>query len=236
VTTTAARNLQGHTHRLELSDQWTWIGGGIVFSFLVPFVFADRLEINRDVYYGIYAASVLSFLWLWTRSTHLWVPQLIRHRWVLGVALGVVFGGVIALLVTRAVDGTPHPSGLDFAAALLWRGVVYGAIDGLLLSVFPIIAVFTAFRDSKLRKTLSGTLMVGVVALLASLAITTSYHLGYSDFRSQKVTKTLLGLTVSGTPTLVTLNPLGAPIAHISQHLTALVHDYNGDLFLPPHR
>lgn len=236
MTTTAADELPGHTHRLELNDQWTWIGGGLVLSFLVPFVFADRLEINRDLYYGIYAASVLAFLWLWTRSTHLWVPQLIRHRWVLGAALGVVFGAVIALLVTRAVDGGPHPNGIDFAAALIWRGVVYGAIDGLLLSVFPIIAVFTAFRDGRLRGSLSGTLVVGVVALLASLAITTSYHLGYSDFRSQKVTKTLIGLTVSGTPTLITLSPLGAPIAHISQHITALEHDYEGDLFLPPHR
>ncbi len=233
--TTAASRPRPYS-RVEPNDQWAWIGGGLFFSFLVPFVFADQLEINRDLYYGIYAASVLSFLWLWTRSTHLAVPALVRHRWVLGVTLGILFGGAIALLVTRAVDGTSHPGGIDFAAALLWRGVVYGAIDGLLLSVFPIIAVFTAFRGSELRKTLSGTLLVGIMALLASLAITTSYHLGYSDFRSQKVTKTLIGVTVSGTPTLVTLNPLGAPIAHISQHITALVHDYNGDLFLPPHR
>lgn len=234
--TTAASAPRPHSHRLHLDEQWTWIGGGLSFSFLVPFVFADLLSINRDVYYGVYAVSVLVFLWLWTRSTHLSVPELVRHRWALGVALGVVFGAVIALLVTRAVDGSAHPGGIDFAAALVWRGVVYGAIDALLLSVFPIIAVFTAFRDSKLRQTLRGTIAVGAIALAASLAITTSYHLGYSDFRSQKVTKTLIGITVSGMPTLLTLNPLGAPIAHISQHITAVVHDYNGNLFLPPHK
>jgi hypothetical protein len=234
--TTITNDLRPHTHRINVSEQWTWIGGGLVFSFLVPFVFADQLAINRDLYYGIYALSVLTFLWLWARSTQLWVPALIRYRWVLGVTLGIVFGCLIALLVTRAVDGSSHAGGVDFAGALVWRGIVYGATDGLLLSVFPIIAVFTAFRDSKLRTSLRGTLAVGAVALATSLTITTSYHLGYSEFRSQKVTKTLLGVTVSGAPTLLTLNPLGAPIAHVSQHMTALVHDYNGDLFLPPHR
>lgn len=160
------------TSRLHLDRQWTWIGGGLVFSFLVPFVFADLLAVDRDLYYGIYATSVLAFLWLWTRSTHLPVPELVRHRWLLGVTLGVVFGVVNALLVTRAVDGSPHPDGIDFAAAIVWRGV-YGAVDGLLLSVFPIVAVFTAF-GSELRRGLHGTLAVGAIALATSLAITTS--------------------------------------------------------------
>lgn len=43
-----------------------------------------------------------------------------------------------------------------------------------------------------------------------------------------------MGVTVSGAPTLLTLNP---PVAHVSQHIiTALVHDYEGNLFLTPHR
>jgi hypothetical protein len=36
-------------------------------------------------------------------------------------------------------------------------------------------------------------------------------------------------------PTLATLNPVGAPIAHIGVHTAAVVHDYDTDLFLPPH-
>jgi hypothetical protein len=35
--------------------------------------------------------------------------------------------------------------------------------------------------------------------------------------------------------TLATLNPIGAPVAHVSLHVGAVVHNYNTDLFLPPH-
>jgi hypothetical protein len=36
-------------------------------------------------------------------------------------------------------------------------------------------------------------------------------------------------------PTLLTLNPIGAPIAHATMHVTAVLHSYHTDLFLPPH-
>jgi hypothetical protein len=36
---------------------------------------------------------------------------------------------------------TPHPHGLTFVGAILWRGIVCGAADGVLLSVFPILAL-----------------------------------------------------------------------------------------------
>ena len=50
-----------------------------------------------------------------------------------------------------------------------------------------------------------------------------SYHLGYSDFRSEKLRK----------PSLATLSPLGAPLAHIGLHVSAVVHAYDTDTFLP---
>lgn len=51
-------------------------------------------------------------------------------------------------------------------AAIAWRGVVYGAADGLLLSAFPILVVFAALRDSRLRQRGGGLvgLHVGAVA------------------------------------------------------------------------
>jgi hypothetical protein len=45
----------------------------------------------------------------------------------------------------------------------------------------------------------------------------------------------LSGDLVWSAPTLLTLNPLGAPIAHVGLHTAAVVHSYDTDLFLPPH-
>jgi hypothetical protein len=77
--------------------------------------------------------------------------------------------------------------------------------------------------------------MVGAIAMIASLAMTATYHLGYSDFRSEKLRKPITGDLVWSVPTLVTLNPIGAPIAHVGVHVSAVTHDYETDLFLPPH-
>ena len=71
--------------------------------------------------------------------------------------------------------------------------------------------------------------------MAASLAITATYHLGYSDFRSSKLRKPVAGDLVWSAPTLATLNPSGAPLAHAGLHGTAVVHSYDTDLFLPPH-
>jgi hypothetical protein len=49
---------------------------------------------------------------------------------------------------------------LTFASAIVWRGLVYGAADGLLLSAFPILLVLAALQDSRLRQRAAGLLAV----------------------------------------------------------------------------
>ena len=34
---------------------------------------------------------------------------------------------------------------------------------------------------------------------------------------------------------LAMLNPIGAPLASVGLHVTGLFHNYNSNLFLPPH-
>ena len=117
----------------------------------------------------------------------------------------------------------------------MWRGILYGLADGLLLSAFPILAVFAMFAGTKARERILGTIAIGLAALVASLVMTAVYHVGYSDFRSQKLRKPVAGDVVWSIPTLVTLNPIGAPIAHAGLHTTAVLHSYETDTYLPPH-
>ena len=91
-------------------------------------------------------------------------------------------------------------------------------------SVFPILVVFAALAGTRLNSRLAGKVVIGVVALAASLAMTASYHSGYSDFRSDKMTKPLSGDVIRSAPTLLTLNPIGAPIAHAALHTSAVLH------------
>ena len=212
-----------------------WLAGGIAMSFLVPFVLADQLELQRDIYYGIYSAAVVALFVQWSRDTGQSIREMCARHWQWAAVLGVAFAGLSALIVLIAEDATSHPGGLEFVAAIGWRGLVYGAADGLLLSAFPILVVFAAFKNSRLRRGRGGLVAVGAVAMAASLAITATYHLGYSDFRSSKLRKPVTGGLVWSVPTLATLNPIGAPLAHAGLHVAAVTHSYDTDLFLPPH-
>jgi hypothetical protein len=95
--------------------------------------------------------------------------------------------------------------------------------------------VFGAFAGSRLRTQVPGTIAIGTLAMAASIGLTAVYHLGYSDFRSEKLRKPVAGDLIWSAPTLATLSPFGAPIAHVGLHVSATVHSYDTDTFLPPH-
>ena len=196
---------------------------------------ADQLGLQRDAYLIIYTAAVVALFFGWGQDTRRSVSEMVARRWPLAVGLGFVFAAIGAVIAIGAEDGSPHPGGIEFIGALLWRGIVYGAADGLLLSAFPILLVFAMFENSRLRRRLGGLIAVGAIAMVASLAMTAVYHAGYSDFRGSKLSKPVTGDLVWSVPTLATLNPVGAPIAHVGVHITAVVHNYDTDLFLPPH-
>jgi hypothetical protein len=213
--------------------QWPWLLGGAVGAFAVPFVFADVLGLNRDVYYGLYILFVGVLCVSWARSTRVDARAMILRNWRAGVSLGAVFAAVTSLMVIRTEDATSHPQGIAFVGAIVWRGVLYGMTDGVLLSVFPILVVFAALRGKRRR---GGQVAVGAVALATSLLFTAVYHVGYPDFRGEKLRKPLAGDLVWSVPTLLTLSPIGSPIAHAGLHVTAVIHSYDTDTFLPPHK
>ena len=212
---------------------WSWLAIGLGVGFLVPFVFADLLEVQRDVYYAIYAIATVTLLGWWLHAQGRPLSSVLLHRWPWAVAVGTAGAAVTVFAVLRVEDATPRPDGLELAAAIVWRGLVYGTVDGLLLAVFPILVVYAALEPH--RRRLLGKVAVGLAALVASLTMTAVYHLGYAEFRDADLAKPVGGSAAWSLPTLVTANPIASPIAHVGMHVTAVVHSYETDVFLPPH-
>jgi len=210
-----------------------WIALGALVGFGASFIFGDLLTLPLDLYYLIYFAVVIAFFSVYIKKTQLNLREWFSRRAVWGIVLGLIFG---ALLVQNVLSrpATEHFTGIYLAWLIFWRGLVYGAIDGLLLTVFPWIVTWRAYDVEK--KPLRKKIVFGFLAWVFILVITTAYHAGYTDFRSKKLIQPNLGNTIMSIPTLVAANPIGSPLTHAIMHIAAVIHSPRTDLFLPPHR
>jgi hypothetical protein len=210
-----------------------WIVYGVIVGFGASFIFGDLITLPLDLYYLIYFGIIFAFFTIYIKRTQLNLREWFYRRWVWGILLGLVFG---ALMIQNVLSrpATEKFTGPYLVWLIFWRGLIYGAIDGLLLSVFPWVVTWRAFEVEK--KPLGKKIAFGFLAWLFILVLTTAYHLGYSDFRSKKIIQPNIGNTIISIPTLVSANPIGSPITHAIMHMTAMIHSPKTELFLPPHR
>ncbi len=164
-------------------------------------------------------ASVLRSLW----TANLWQSLLV----------GALAGAVLAVGVFNQA-ATPHPDGWRYGFQIIWRGLVYGSVDALTLYVFPAAVAYLLMRGN--RQGLSRKAGFAGLALVLSLLVTTTYHLGYSEYRGDTIKCPEIGAVVANVPTALTGNPLGAVVAHGAMHVSAVVHQNEGGAqhMLPP--
>lgn len=210
-----------------------WLVAGAVLLFLVAWVGTDLLELQPDLYYLGYFTVAVAFLAVFlARNASALAPLWVLHLWqslLVGALVGVALaGGVLAQAAT------PRPDGWRLGFEVLWRGVVYGCVDALTLYVFPAAVAYLLLRGN--RDGPRRRVAFAVLALGLSLVVTTTYHLGYAEYRGGTLRFPEIGAVVANVPTVLTGNPLGAVLAHGSMHVTAVVHQNQGgeQHMLPP--
>ena len=217
----------GHLRLAQLA----WFGAGVVGGFLVPFIFSSLLGVQHDLYYLIYFTLAGGFLGAYIRRNGVDVARFIRAS----IWPSLIVGAPITLFLIFNVlsrDATPRPDGAYFAFEIGWRGLMYGVVDGLLLTAFPALVAFALLggKLSGLRDRLSFAALV----LVFTMIITGTYHLGYDQFREDGIGQPELGNVVISIPAMATGNPVGSVIAHGAMHVAAVTHSYETDVFLPP--
>lgn len=209
-----------------------WYGAGAAVAFAVSYIFSSQLALQHDLYLLTYFTVAAAFLGLYVVSTQADVVGLFRRSWKLSLGLGVVSTTFVVVTVLQK-DATPRPGGAYFGFELLWRGVLYGTVDALLLTAFPVMVTYALFSN---RVTgLGRRVGFAVVAFVLVFAITASYHLGYAQYRADGIANPEVGNSVISVPALVSTNPLGSVMTHAAMHITAVGHAYETNVFLPPH-
>ncbi len=227
--------LPAHAHRSAHPESWStqlgWFGASAVVGFAVPYLGSTVLDLPHDVYLAIYFASVLALCASYVSSTGLDLRTTLSRHWKLSSLLGLVFGLALVRNVLSEV-ATPRPDGAYFVFELFWRGGIYGAIDALLLTVLPCLIVYRSLggRLATWRRRLA---YFGA-SLALVMTMTAFYHLGYSQYREDGIGAPETGNTIISMPMLLTTNPIGSVVDHVAMHISAVAHNYETEVRLPP--
>jgi hypothetical protein len=201
-------------------------------AFLVPYLGVSVFELQHDVFYLVYFAVTIALIAAYVRVEQVDVAEVfrLRRRWSLGI--GVVLAVFLVFNVFHGEAATARPHGLYFVFELLWRGVGYGLIDTLLLTVFPCLLAYTLLHGHV--GGLKGKLRFTALCLPLVIIVTATYHLGYPQYRQDGVSRPETGNILISIPTFATANPVGSFVAHVSQHVAAVTHSYESKIFNPP--
>lgn len=226
-----------YTHQVsralpEVVRHLAWFASVSVIAFLVPYLGVSVLDLQHDVFYLFYFAVTIGVVVAYVRVEQVDVAAIFRRRWRWSLGLGLVLAMFLVFNVLNTEDATARPHGAYFVFELLWRGVGYGLIDTLLLTIFP---CFVAYKLLHGRVDgLKGKLRVTAVMLPLVLIITATYHWGYPQYREDGLSRPETGNVLISIPTFATANPVGSVVAHVSQHVAAVTHAYESQIFNPP--
>jgi hypothetical protein len=203
-------------------------------TFVISAVFAGALQLTRSLFLVPYVGAGALFLALYVRAQALDPRALVREHWVRG-AIGALLVSIILVQNVRSQPGSSRGDGLELVFQLLWFGVAYGAMDGLLLSVLPVVAVERTFENGASGRTWPARRAIDALALAASVTIAVVYHLGYPEFRSAAIVSAIVGNGLITLSYLVTRNPVAPVLAHVIMHVAAVLHGPASTVQLPPH-
>jgi hypothetical protein len=159
---------------------------------------------------------------------------MIRHHWIWGL-VGAILLAAFTIKNILSQPASARAQGFALGFDLLWSGAIYGLVDALLLSVLPVLATWQAFSLLNWTTNWPGKLLVGMLAILASLFVTVAYHLGYPEYRGRELFGPVIGNTTITLGYLITTNPLAAILSHIAMHIAGVLRGPASVVQLPPH-
>jgi hypothetical protein len=211
---------------------WILVAGGVGFA--VTAIGSTWLRLPRPTLLVPYTVAVGALFGGYLSWSGLDLTALLAQNLVWGLVGAAVLGFILVRNVLSQ-PGSVRAGGLALAFEIIWLGVVYGAADGLLLSALPLLATWQACAALGLTGTLIGDVLVGVLAIVASMYMTAAYHAGYAEFRGPRMTTALFGNSVISLGYLLTANPLASVLSHAVMHVAAVLRGPSSVVQLPPH-
>lgn len=207
-----------------------WLAGIAAAAFLVSWSLSDLRPTKRVFYipalFVVTGGLTAGYLAWSGGGVSFWT-----NRWGYGILGAVVAGALLTALLRRGRVPSSRPGPIT-TSTLAWDGLVYGAAEGLLLSVLPVLVVYQMLFSNGWD---AGWSEVGAatLAVLASIVVIVVHHLGYPDFRTSRVkmAQAVLGCGVLSIAYLLTASVIAPILAHAALHVAIT----RFGMELPPH-
>lgn len=216
----------------ELKQSVMWLMLASLIGFLITAVFSMGLRWERSLFLVPYITIIGIFFVIYFSKQPISLKQLLGH-WRKGF-VGVVVATLFLMWKVQGYPPSAVPEGIQLVWVIIWIGITYGMVDGLLLNVMPVLIVHRAWpaeADTSKAKLLTR----GFLALLASIFVTVAYHLGYTEFHGFSMFWIIIGNSIITLTYLLTGSPLSAIVTHAIMHIAAVLHGMETVLMLPPH-
>lgn len=216
----------------EWKQSIIWLMLASLISFIVTAVFSMGLRWERSLFLVPYITIIGLFIVVYFWKQPISLKQLLGH-WRMGL-VGVAVATLFLMWKVQSYPTSAVPEDIQLILAIIWIGIAYGLIDGLLLNVIPVLIVYRAWpREAGISR--QQLLTRGLLALMASIIVTIAYHLGYTEFHGFSLFWVIIGNSIITSTYLLTGSPLSAVITHIIMHIAAVLHGMETVLMLPPH-
>jgi len=213
-----------------------WVAAAGAVGFASAFIFSDVMALPRRWFLVPHATVTLAFLLSYAHWSGTDLRRFFTRRFGFG-AVGALVLGVMLTVNVLGQHPSPRAQGMELWLDLAWLGVVYGAIDALLLSVLPVVAAWRACAQLGWTRRWPGRLGVAALGIVASAIVTSAYHAGYGEFRAPgAMAKAVAGNAMVSSAQLLTASPVAATGSHIIMHVAAVLHGPDTTVQLPPHR
>jgi hypothetical protein len=217
---------------LWLSAIWILVAGGA--GFLIAATLSGVFHLSRRLYlipYVLLSSLLFGGFLVWSGEDFL---EMVSENMAWGLLATLLVGALLVASVAKQ-PASPRAGGRLLALDLVWAGLVYGAVDAILLGVLPVMAAMSAFSELGGWSGTGGEVVRGLAAIGASAFVTAAYHAGYPEFRNRSIALPVFALVVSSAAFVLTANPLPVLVPHVAMHIAAVIRGPEGTIQLPPH-
>jgi ABC-type uncharacterized transport system permease subunit len=100
-----------------------------------------------------------------------------------------------------------------FTPSVILRGIVYGVLSAILLTIIPFVVTWRAFSGANpgnIRK-----IAVTLIAVIALTSMSFLYNLGLNGLSNRNLNDNVKMSMIANVPTIVSGNPLAGPISSV---------------------